>query len=174
MMKLGKSFWQCLGATVFCALISTFVASASPDAPVAKRLLLPFKSGTSFKVVSVDHGGSVWDFAVPSGTSVTAVESGKVIRPSHPNSLKDSRNILIEHADHTVALYANIDAKVKEGDEVRALANIGVTLPSQLHFSVYESRDSLPGSTHEKTTSFTFRGIPGGVMRKDKSYSVPR
>lgn len=107
-----------------------------------KKVALPFRPGTEFKISQGAFGAHShnepgneysWDFDVPLGTQVVAVQRGKVIgvwMPGkgggcNPKLSSDAHNVKIEHQDHTVAQYVHVDSIVKIGDVVEVGQVIG-------------------------------------------------
>ena len=162
-----------------------------------KLVGLPFESGGSFRISQGAFGNRThnepgneynWDLAVPFGTKVLAVESGKVIKVWQPNKgggcdpkfSQDAHNIKIEHKDGTVAQYVHIKSSVKEGDIMKKGAKIGVTAKNgfictpHLHFGVYRSKDHLYQSNVRETLPLRFEGIAGGLLVEGREYMVPK
>ncbi len=161
-----------------------------------KSVALPFRSGTSFLVSQgafgqrshLEPGNEYsWDFDVPYGTEVLAVEAGRVLEvwaPNHgggcdPNLSEFAHNIKVEAQDGTVAQYVHVSPRVRAGQRVEAGQVIAVTAQNgyicapQLHFGVYRSRETLYQSLSRETIPLRFRGIPGELAREGKSYQAP-
>jgi len=162
-----------------------------------KEVLLPFPVGTQFAVSQGAFGkashsepgnGYSWDFDVPFGTPVTAVESGRVLEvwsPAlgggcDPKFSNGAHNVKVEHADGTVAQYVHVDGavnvgqSVKQGEIIGVTANNGWICQPQLHFGVYASRSELYASPKRKTIPVLFKGLPGGMAMADFHFVVPR
>lgn len=170
----------------------------TPSSPVKqeyKEISLPFKTGTKFKVSQGAFGKKShsepgneysWDFDVPYGTSVLAIEAGRVIGVWEPNlggvcneSFKaNAHNIKIEHSDGTVAQYVHIKSRVQVGDLIKKRQVIATTSQNgficqpHLHLGVYQSRKHLYHSPGRKTLPLFFRGLPEGQARDGATYEV--
>jgi murein DD-endopeptidase MepM/ murein hydrolase activator NlpD len=161
-----------------------------------KRVFLPLPPKTQFTVSqgafgsrSHHEGGNQysWDFDVPYGTQVVAVQSGKVIEAWEPKQgggcdskfIDLAHNIKIQHADGTVAQYVHVESKVKVGDAIRLGEVIAVTAKNgwicqpQLHFGVYESKGHLYPSKNRKTLPLFFEGMPDGIAKTGYIGVVP-
>ncbi|MBF0363715.1 MAG: M23 family metallopeptidase [Oligoflexia bacterium] len=161
-----------------------------------KKVFLPFSPGTRFLVSQGAFGKSShsepgneysWDFDVPFGTSVLAVEDGIVIDIRKPNAgsgcnykFSDvAHNINILRQDGTVAQYVHINSKVKVGEHVKKGDIIAVTAENgwicrpQLHFGIYRSVKTLYNSPNRETIPLFFEAIPDGIACEGKEYVVP-
>jgi len=181
-----------LGTHFSCALFSDpYVRGSREDHLKYKRTMLPLRSTQVFHVIqgafgrdSHDEAGNEysWDFAVPFGTDVVAVEGGRVIdvfRPKDsppgacdPSLANFAHNIKIEHLDGTVAQYVHVEALVAEGSSVTRgetiakTANNGWLCEPHLHFSIYRSREHLYHSSRRETVPLYFEQVPGGILKK--------
>jgi murein DD-endopeptidase MepM/ murein hydrolase activator NlpD len=171
---------------------------SAPPAVVAgwKRVKLPFRSGTHLLVSQGAFGRDShhqsgieyrWDFDVPYGTPVVAVDGGTVtavVEPHQgggcdakysevPNSLR------VEHADGTVAQYTHVDSRVAVGQRVAEGDVLGVTGMSgfvctpQLDFLVYRSEDTLYASPRRESIPLRFEGLPRELAIEGVSAVVP-
>jgi murein DD-endopeptidase MepM/ murein hydrolase activator NlpD len=157
---------------------------------------LPFAAGTEFTVSQGAFGPNThdepglqyrWDFDVPYGTAVLAVQSGRVLsvfESGQPGgcdrSLNTSpNNVLVEHADGTVAQYTHVAARVEPGQDVSRGEVVAVTAKNgficqpQLDFLVFRSRGTLFGSPRAEDVPVFFEGLPGGLARQGSAYVVP-
>lgn len=157
---------------------------------------LPFGPGTKFTISQGAFGQSShnepgneysWDFDVPLGTPVRAVQDGRVIEVWEPKKggscnpkFSDwASNIKVEHSDKTVAQYVHVDSRVRTGNRVRAgqlvavTANDGWLCTPQLHFGIYASRSELYGSPRRRTIPLAFKGLPDGLASTGLKYKVP-
>ncbi len=180
----------CLGLLAFASCSSNpvpvFDARVDPafeGARSYKHLPLPLKRGTAYKISQGPFGCCThnlpgheysWDFDVPYGTKVAAVEGGKVIQVWEPRLeagceekfSEHAHNIKVLHEDGTVAQYVHIRSRVKVNDQVRLGQTIGTTARNgficrpQLHFSVFEDRLHLPGSRRARTIPLRFDELP--------------
>lgn len=121
-----------------------------------------------------------WDFAVPKGSDVLAVEAGVVIDVHTPKGqsgcdpafARNAHNIKVEHQDGTVAQYVHIEPLVARGSRVAAgqliarTAINGWICQPHLHFGIYRSRDHLYDSPQRQTIPLYFEQVPGGILRK--------
>jgi murein DD-endopeptidase MepM/ murein hydrolase activator NlpD len=170
---------------------------ASPETRTGfEHVRLPFASGTEFTVSQGAFGPNThdepglqyrWDFDVPYGTAVLAVQSGRVLsvfESGQPGGCDRSfntspNNVLIEHADGTVAQYTHVDARVRSGqdvsrgDVIAVTAKNGFICQAQLDFLVFRSRDSLFGSARAENVPVFFEGLPGGLARQGSAHVVP-
>jgi murein DD-endopeptidase MepM/ murein hydrolase activator NlpD len=159
-----------------------YLGASPAEVLTFKQVELPFPSGASFHVsqgafghfpgfvrdlLTPDsartHAGKgeeyQWDFDVPFGTTVTAVEAGTVAsiwQPDRGGKCNDpayndaAHNVKIRHADGTVAVYVHAESLVAVGDSVIAGQKIAETGMSgnlctpQLHFGVFEGNRSIP------------------------------
>ena len=158
-----------------------------------ERVGLPFVSGTEFYVSQGAFGPNThdeagleyrWDFDVPYGTPVLAVLSGRVLsvyESGQPGGCDrkfnaSPNNVLVEHADGTVAQYTHIAARVSPGQNVSRGETIAVTAKNgficepQLDFLVFRSRDTLFGTPRAEDLPLFFEGVPGGVARQGSGY----
>jgi hypothetical protein len=157
---------------------------------------LPFASGTEFTVSQGAFGPNThdepglqyrWDFDVPYGTAVLAVQSGRVLsvfESGQPGGCDRSfntspNNVLVEHADGTVAQYTHVAARVRpgqdvsRGDLVAVTAKNGFICQPQLDLLVFRSRGTLFGSPRAEDVPVFFEGLPGGLARQGSAYVVP-
>ena len=116
-----------------------------PYRPFAdSEYVLPYETGRSMVLSQGNcsmigsHRGSAqhaYDFAMPSGTPVVAVRSGRVIhvedsRPDGTGSGNDENEIGIDHGDGTRALYVHLQqdgSRVAVGDQVSQGQVIGLS-----------------------------------------------
>jgi len=161
-----------------------------------KEVSLPLLPGTPFylsqgafgKYTHHDRGEEYkWDFDVPYGTPVVAVESGIVLSVWEPQTgggcdpryNEDAHNLKIQHADGTVAQYTHIKSHVHPGQYVRRgsiiaeTAKNGFICSPQLCFSIYQSAGSLHESPSPRTIPLRFSAIKGGLLREGSYYTVP-
>ena len=162
-----------------------------------KRTRLPFPPRTNFLISQgafgrqshIEQGNEYsWDFDVPLGTSVVAVEDGKVIDVWEPNLgggcdekyNNTAHNIKVQHEDGSVAQYVHVASQIKLGEEVREGQVIATTAVNgwicqpQLHFGIYRSKDQLYNSTHRETLPLLFDGLPKqGLAAPGISGTVP-
>jgi murein DD-endopeptidase MepM/ murein hydrolase activator NlpD len=89
------------------------------------------------------------DIAAPTGTPVTSLKSGKVIRSEVNGSLTSGYGnyIEVEHADGTVTGYAHLDARnvkvgqtVAQGQKIGTVGSTGGSTGPHLHLSVFPSK----------------------------------
>jgi murein DD-endopeptidase MepM/ murein hydrolase activator NlpD len=158
-------------------------ASASQRAAF-KKVGLPLTASTPFELSQGAFGKNshhapgyeyAWDFDVPFGTPIIAVEDGKVIQVWEPEGMGgcDPRfsdlvhNVKVLAHDGTVAQYAHIKSKVrisqnvKKGQVIAETANNRFFCTPQLHFSVFKDRHHLPGNHNAVTIPVLFEGLPG-------------
>ncbi|MFL5814657.1 MAG: M23 family metallopeptidase [Bdellovibrionia bacterium] len=164
---------------------------------------MPLAEGTRFEISQGAFGRSThndpgheytWDFDVPYGTKVLAVEAGKVIQIWEPNSgggcdpkfNNSAHNIQIEHADGTVAQYTHIQSLVHVGDSVKAGQPIAVTARNgfictpQLDLTVFQDREHTFLKGNPRNIPVLFYGLPDGGMAhegykgKVPAYYTPR
>jgi hypothetical protein len=171
--------------------------SASPEVAARwKRVRLPLPKGTRFLVSQGAFGGAShgqkgieyrWDFDVPYGTGVVAVEGGRVlaVHETHqpggcdPKFSETPNSILVEHADGTVAQYVHVESRVKVGRQVAAGDVIAVTARNgfictpQLDFLVYRSRETLYDSPARESIPLRFIGLPREMATRGVSALVP-
>jgi murein DD-endopeptidase MepM/ murein hydrolase activator NlpD len=197
-MSAPRRFAACLlvVASVLACRRDPYLRASPAEVSTWKQVELPFPSGTSFHVsqgafghfpgfvrdlfVSESartHAGKgeeyQWDFDVPFGTTVTAVEGGTVLsvwQPDRGGKCNDpayndaAHNLKIRHVDGTVAVYVHAESRVAVGDSVGAGQKIAETGMSgnlctpQLHFGVFEGDRSIPLRFHRLAT---IRAVPG-------------
>ncbi len=156
-----------------------------------KHTIIPLRSTQTFEVTQGAFGRDShsekgneysWDFAVPFGTEVIAVEGGRIIdvyepngsRPGgcDPNLANFAHNIKVEHLDGTVAQYVHVNAilpkgsSVTRGQTIAKTANNGWLCQPHLHFSVFRSKDHLYDSPNRETLPLYFEQVPGGILTK--------
>ncbi len=154
-----------------------------------KKVILPFLPGTQFKISQGAFGSKShheigneysWDFDVPFGTPVAAVEAGKVFSVWQPDVnggceskfSNSAHNIKIEHSDGTIAQYVHIQTDLKEGTVVTkeqviaSTAKNGWICQPQLHFGIYASKNQLYESPNRKTIPLVFENLPEGVAKE--------
>ena len=160
-----------------------------------KNVGLPFAIGTQFylsqgafgKASHSEKGNEYfWDFNVPYGTKVVAVEAGKVIEIYAPKGSggcdskfsNNAHNVKIEASDGTVAQYVHVDAKVsvnqkvKKGDVIAVTALNGFICQPQLHFGIYKSRNDLYTSPTRTTLPLTFEELTDGLAKEGLRFTV--
>jgi len=161
-----------------------------------KEVSLPLLPGTQFylsqgafgKYTHHDPGEEYkWDFDVPYGTPVIAVESGVVLSVWEPKTgggcdpryNEDAHNLKIQHTDGTVAQYTHVKSHVHTGQYVNRgsviaeTAKNGFICSPQLCFSVYRSASNLHGSLSPQTIPLRFSAIKGGLLREGTRYKIP-
>ena len=193
MKILSLAFLLCL---LGCSTPKNAYESVAPKiAKNFKKVPFPFRPGTSFKVSQGAYGefshnepGNElsWDFDVPYGTEVVAVESGRVIeiwKPQHAAgcSVKFKEfavNVKIEALDGTVAQYVHLtpvvhmNQKVEQGQPIGVTSENGFICTPQLHFGIYSSRDNLYDAFERRTVPLIFEDVPGGIVRQGQVYKV--
>ncbi len=171
--------------------------SASADAMSQwKRVQLPLPSHTRFVISQgafgrgSHHDSGIeyrWDFDVPYGTPVVAVEAGTVtaVVEPHKGGGCDPKygavpnSILIRHADGTVAQYVHVASRVVAGqavqqnDVVAVTAMNGFICTPQLDFLIYRSDQTLYDSPNRQSLPLRFRGLPDELAREGLSSVVP-
>lgn len=156
-----------------------------------KEVSLPFPSGTKYYVSSGPFDGPFskagneynWNFDVPVGTPISAIEDGKVVSVFEPNKgggcdkkfLGLGHHIKILHSDGTVSMYLHLKSSVKENQMVKRNEVIGATemngvvCTPQLHLVTWKN-----GEAKElQTIPLRFLGIPDGIARKGHTGIVP-
>lgn len=175
-----------------CALFGDpYSRGSSDDHLKYKRAIIPLRPTQTFEVTQGAFGREShsesgneysWDFAVPFGTEVIAIESGRIIDIYRPKdakpggcdpSLADSaHNIKVEHLDGTVAQYVHVESmltkgsSVARGETIAKTANNGWLCQPHLHFSVYRSKKHLYDSPKRETVPLFFEQVPGGILKK--------
>lgn len=162
-----------------------------------KQVKLPFEANTYFKVSQGAFGKSShsesgneysWDFDVPYGTAVLAVESGSVLDLYQPGGgggcnqkySNFAHNIKILHDDGSVAQYVHVRPVVSKGQRVHVGQMIAVTAENgwicrpQLHFGIYSSMHELYDSPTRRTVPVKFEGLPNGLALEGIAGVVPR
>lgn len=182
-------FLLCLLALSGCSHnpLTPYEASTLQERETFKKVSMPFAQGTHFKVSQGAFGARThndpgheytWDFDVPYGTQVLAVEAGKVIQVWEPGSgggcdpkfNGSPHNIQIEHTDGTVAQYTHIKSLVKLGDKVGEGQPIAVTAQNgfictpQLDFTIFQDRDHTFLKGSPRNIPVLFYGLPDGGM----------
>lgn len=172
-----------------------YEASTAEQRATFKKVALPLPSGTHFKISQGAFGLNThhdlgheytWDFDVPFGTPVLAVEDGTVLQVWEPDLgggcdakyNSSPHNLKIKHADGTVAQYVHINSLVKVGDIVKQGQQIAVTTKNgfictpQLDFGIYLDEQHLYGSGQMKSIPLLFEGLPDGGMAHEGLESV--
>ena len=191
MLKL-LSILLILATQYGCALFGDpYTRGSEEDHLKYKRTIIPFRPTQTFEVSqgafgrdshAEDGNEYSWDFAVPFGTDVIAVESGRVIDVYQPKDAKpggcdptlanSAHNIKVEHLDGTVAQYVHVDplipkgSSVARGETLAKTANNGWLCEPHLHFSIYRSKDHLYDSPNRETVPLYFEQVPGGILTK--------
>jgi murein DD-endopeptidase MepM/ murein hydrolase activator NlpD len=171
--------------------------SASPEAIAGwKRVRIPLPAGTRFVISQGAFGRDThsqsgiqhrWDFDVPYGTPVVAVEAGTVLAVPdvHVGGGCDAKfgegriSLMIEQADGTVAQYVHVEGqvlvgqRVTKGDVVAVTGNIGFHCTPQLDFLVYRSRYTLYDSPQRESIALRFEGLPRELALEGFSGTVP-
>jgi murein DD-endopeptidase MepM/ murein hydrolase activator NlpD len=171
-------------------------AYESGDPARYKRVGLPLSSGTAFVISQGAFGRAShsekgneyqWDFDVPYGTRVVAVEAGVVIDVWEPDGgggcdakySNDAHNVKVRHADGTVAQYVHVDSRVRVGETVQrgqtiaATAENGWICQPQLHFGIYRSERTLYSSPQRESIPVRFDGLPSGLAKERLRATVP-
>jgi murein DD-endopeptidase MepM/ murein hydrolase activator NlpD len=161
-----------------------------------KQVGLPFQSGVSFLISQGAFGKNShhqkgieyrWDFDVPYGTPVIAVDDGVVYAVNVPGKGGgcDSKysevpnTLLVTDTDGTVAQYTHIDSKVSKGDAVNKGDVIAVTSKNgfictpQLDFLIFKSEDNLYGSPNQQSVPLRFLGLPNERATEGLRFTVP-
>ena len=145
---------------------------------------LPFPGGESSWVIqgndsSLNHNGTqkfAWDFRRSCGTPVLAARDGTVtsVDDSHDGngSGKPNNRIVVDHGDGTSAEYLHFEfksakvkalQKVKQGDVLALVGNVGNSLTGHIHFQVDKGAKSIaivfadPDVKDDKGIPRTFR-----------------
>jgi len=170
-------------APLFLALLYSLLTGPSEleryPAPLNSPYRLPFPEDQSRLCIQgnrgiVSHRGKnefSWDFAMPTGSNISAARAGVVLRVvqehqgrgvSAPNNL-----VAIAHSDGSVASYLHIQhngalvkpgQRVRQGQTIARSGNVGRSLVPHLHFHVRRANgDTIPLSFRELTQD---RGIP--------------
>lgn len=171
--------------------------SASPEAVARwKQVRVPLASGTRFRISQGAFGkGSHhqtgveyrWDFDVPYGTPVVALENGVVVgvREPHqgggcdPKFSEVPNSILVKHGDGTVAQFVHVESRVsvgqsvKQGDAIAVTAMNGFICTPQLDFLVYRSDQTLYDSPNRESIPLRFKGLPRELATEGISGIVP-
>lgn len=149
-----------------------------------KRVALPLNDDQSFMISQGAFGCCThdkpgyeyaWDFDVPYGTQVRAVEAGEVIQVWEPNLgggcdskfLETAHNIKVLHTDGTIAQYVHIQSQVRIGNKVRknqviaVTANNGFLCIPHLHFNVFQDRKNIPETGSPRTIPVLFENASG-------------
>lgn len=189
-----KLLFPLLGAIVFFPTCShgtkNIYETASTEQALSFKLVgFPFAPGTKFWISQGAFGGNShsepgneyhWDFDVPYGTEVVAVEGGRVFSVWEPDSeggcdakySNDVHNVKILHNDGTIAQYSHIRSlvkpghHVKKGDVIAVTAKNGFVCQPQLCFAVFRSKEHLYGSSSCETVPLRFRGVDGCILRE--------
>jgi murein DD-endopeptidase MepM/ murein hydrolase activator NlpD len=168
-----------------CHSTRTNPYESAPPGIVAgwKLVRLPLSSGTHFLVSQGAFGRNThnqsgieyrWDFDVPYGTQVVAVEAGTVIAVTEPHQgggcdprfSEVPNSMMIKHPDGTVAQYTHIDSRVvvgqavARGDVIAVTGKNGFICTPQLDFLVYRSDQTLYDSPHRESIPLRFEGLP--------------
>jgi murein DD-endopeptidase MepM/ murein hydrolase activator NlpD len=161
-----------------------------------KEVRVPLPSGTKFYVSQGAFGRNShsqkgieyrWDFDVPYGTAVVAVDSGTVIavREPHQGGGCDPKfnevpnSIMVRNADGTVAQYVHVEPRVAVGQAVRVGEAIAVTAMNgfictpQLDFLVYRSEQTLYDSPNRESLPLRFAGLPNERASEGLSSVTP-
>lgn len=177
---------------LFLALLLLISCSSNPP---SKKVDVPFSNGTSFKVSQGPFGKAShsekgneysWDFDVPYGTNVLAIDEGEVIQEWEPKKgggceskfSDDAHNIKIELVDGSVAQYVHVESLVKEGSKVRrgdVIARTsmnGFICSPQLHFGIYKSKENLYSSPGRQTLPLYFNGFSRGELIEGETYKA--
>lgn len=150
---------------------------------------LPFPGGESTWVIqgnnsSLNHNNDnngqkySWDFRRRCGTPVLAARAGTVqsVTDSNDGMGGNNNQILIAHADGTVASYLHIQkgsvpqrfrtagAAVQEGDEIAKVGSVGNSMTGHIHFMVKRGGNTI-------AASFTDVNDDNGIPRTFNSYT---
>jgi murein DD-endopeptidase MepM/ murein hydrolase activator NlpD len=173
-------------AAVTCHSRGANPYESAPPAVVAgwKEVRLPLLAETRFVVSQGAFGKNShhqsgieyrWDFDVPYGTPVVAVEAGRVTSVIEPHKgggcdakySEVPNTLTVKHVDGTVAQYTHIEsrvvvgAQVAKGDVIAVTAMNGDICTPQLDFLVYRSDQTLYDSPHRESIPLRFAGLPG-------------
>lgn len=173
-----------------------YESASMSERALFKRVGLPFPSGVKTFISQGAYGKSShresgneynWDFDVPYGTLVVAVEDGVVIdvwKPAggvgcDPKYAAYAHNIKVEHKDGSVAQYVHVKSSVAVGQTIvrgqpiaQTSANGWLCRP-QLHFGIYKSKQDLYDSPTRRTIPLFFDGTPGGIITAGQEIIVP-
>ena len=161
-----------------------------------KRVRLPLPSGTRFLVSQGAFGTDShnqkgmeyrWDFDVPYGTPVVAVEDGVVIGVREPRQgggcdpkfSEVPNSIQVKHADGSVAQYVHLDSRVavgqlvKRGETIAVTAMNGMICTPQLDFLVFRSDQTLYASPNRESIPLRFEGLPHEMATERTPGLVP-
>jgi murein DD-endopeptidase MepM/ murein hydrolase activator NlpD len=195
--QLLTAFAAVLLASCSHSRVNLYESSSRDEQTQFKTVAVPFPKGTSFtisqgafgKYTHSDKGREYsWDFDVPFGTPVIAIEGGTVIQVwqlgteggCDPKYSESAHNIKVRHADGTVAQYVHIKSdltvgtSVKSGETIAVTAKNGYICTPQLDFWIYLDQYHLPGSAQMRSIPLLFEGLPdGGMAREGYSGVVP-
>lgn len=177
--------------------INPYESASEQERAQFKKTGLPLQPRMNFFIVQgtfgiyTHHGQGneyAWDFNVPYGTPIVAIENGLVIGAWQPQKgggcgkehLNSGHNLKVRHKDGTVAQYVHLDIAVTVGQKVKRGQLLGNTSENgwicipHLHLEVYQSDEQMYFSPDRKNIPLYFEGISGGLLKEGKAYSVPR
>ena len=155
--------WSLTWIIVYAKLSGSIDEKSYPSRD-ASPYKLPFPGGESSWVIqgndsSLNHNGTqkfAWDFRRSCGTPVLAARDGTVTKvdDSHDGNGSDKPNnkILVDHGDGTTAEYLHFQyksakvkekQKVKQGDVLALVGNVGNSLTGHIHFQVDQGSQSV-------------------------------
>jgi murein DD-endopeptidase MepM/ murein hydrolase activator NlpD len=180
-----------------CRRSTPYESSTPAERSGFKRVALPLNSGTRFTISQGAFGKNThhdpghqytWDFDVPFGTPVLAVEGGTVLQVWEPNLgggcdpkfNEGPHNVKVKHADGTVAQYVHVDSRVHvgrgvaKGDIIAVTSLNGFLCTPQLDFGIYLDEQHLYGSGQMTSIPLLFDGLPdNGMAHEGYSGTVP-
>jgi len=146
--------------------------------PLKKVIITQSYGKTSFAKKSGFYGKTSFhngvDFAAPSGTSVYAAASGKIIAIGNNGKYAYGRYIAVDHGNGLVTMYGHLSSvtkklgdKVQEGDTIAKSGNTGNSTGPHVHFTVFSAKsfDVVPS----KSVS-SVKDIPIGATVNPKVY----
>jgi hypothetical protein len=155
--------WSLTWIVAYAKLSGSIDEKAYPSRDVSPYKL-PFPGGESSWVIqgnnsSLNHNGTqqfAWDFRRSCGTPVLAARDGTVtsVDDSHDGngSGRPNNKILVDHGDGTTAEYLHFEfksakvkalQKVKQGDVLALVGNVGNSLTGHIHFQVDKGSQSV-------------------------------
>lgn len=153
-IKLGYDYRYSYGNMFYAQLVKQYIESHNNENLVGDgEYIFPVDD----PVITSPYGGRLWDdgsyefhrgldFGNPSGTSIKAISSGKVVRAEFHYSW--GNHVVIQHGDGKVSLYAhqskmlvNVGDIVKTGQVIGKIGSTGNSTGPHLHLEVSSSMD---------------------------------
>ena len=146
--------------------------------PLDKYVLTQSYGNTSYAKRSGAYGRANFhnglDFGAPTGTSVKAAASGKVVAIGNNGRYAYGKYVAIDHGNGIITMYGHLSAykaklgeKVDQGDTIGLIGSTGASTGPHLHFTVFATKSF---EIKASSSISSVKDIPVGATVNPKVY----